>query len=250
MKIRNIELGDEPRICIPIVGTNLEALQSELTSLANIEYDLVEWRVDQFKQHEDLFALVEAAKQIREAIGEHGFLATLRTVDEGGDANVDEEGYIQLYRVLLESTEVDLIDIELYTFPDAVEVLVDLAHDNQCLALISSHDFAATPSVEEMYERLEAMKDADADIVKLAVMPEDEEDVADLMSITYRFHEENPQLPLISLAMGELGSITRVSGELFGSVITFGILDKPSAPGQLPSKQLKQLLEVVHQANQ
>ena len=46
--------------------------------------------------------------------------------------------------------------------------------------------------------------------------------------------------PIVTMSMGKLGIISRLSGEIFGSSITFGtISDKVSAPGQIGIKELK-----------
>ena len=45
----------------------------------------------------------------------------------------------------------------------------------------------------------------DADIVKLAVMPQNMEDVLKLLSVTYEFKEENPDTPVITMSMGKMG---------------------------------------------
>ena len=42
--------------------------------------------------------------------------------------------------------------------------------------------------------------------------------------------------------------VSRLSGEVFGSCLTFGALRAASAPGQIDAGKLKQVLEVIHQA--
>jgi 3-dehydroquinate dehydratase-1 len=37
-----------------------------------------------------------------------------------------------------------------------------------------------------------------------------------------------------------------VAGETFGSCVTFGAFDKASAPGQLPMKELEEVLSILH----
>jgi 3-dehydroquinate dehydratase-1 len=47
--------------------------------------------------------------------------------------------------------------------------------------------------------------------------------------------------------MGPLGLISRLAGETFGSALTFGAGEKASAPGQIPAKQLQQILDMIHE---
>jgi shikimate kinase len=49
------------------------------------------------------------------------------------------------------------------------------------------------------------------------------------------------------MSMGELGKISRTSGEKFGSCVTFGCLSQASAPGQISYETLKEELSLTHQ---
>ena len=58
--------------------------------------------------------------------------------------------------------------------------------------IASHHDFEQTPSPEVMKMLLEKMCAGGADIVKLAVMPQNYKDVLNLLDVTAQFREENP----------------------------------------------------------
>ena len=92
---------------------------------------------------------------------------------------------------------------------------------------------------------LEQMKHSNADIVKLAMMPQDAEDVLRLLAETNRFHQRYPEQLLITMAMGKIGAVSRVSGEIFGSCVTFGAGKNASAPGQIKMEKLEEILEVL-----
>lgn len=85
-----------------------------------------------------------------------------------------------------------------------------------------------------------------ADIPKMAVMPREREDVLRLMETTLLANRLMVEKPLITMSMGTLGAITRVSGESFGSSVTFGCMERSSAPGQIPVRELKRILEILH----
>jgi 3-dehydroquinate dehydratase-1 len=46
--------------------------------------------------------------------------------------------------------------------------------------------------------------------------------------------------------MGKLGLISRLTGETFGSAVTFGAVSQVSAPGQIKVDNLKIILEQLH----
>ena len=111
--------------------------------------------------------------------------------------------------------------------------------------ITSHHDFHETPSSNVLFMLLEQMKHSNADIVKLAMMPQNTEDVLRLLEETNHFHKRYPMQPLITMSMGKLGTVTRVCGELFGSCVTFGAGKNASAPGQVPMAKLEEILEVL-----
>ena len=72
-----------------------------------------------------------------------------------------------------------------------------------------------------------------ADIIKIAVMARSTADVTRLLRFT-----EDCKVPLVTIAMGPLGSVSRVIAPLFGSLFTYGFIHRPVAPGQLSVEKL------------
>ena len=83
----------------------------------------------------------------------------------------------------------------------------------------------------------------------MAVMPAEFDDVASLMQVTNEMVEEHTEKPVISMAMGNLGSISRIAGENFGSAVTFAAIGAASAPGQFPIEELRMMMNVLHKKN-
>ena len=109
----------------------------------------------------------------------------------------------------------------------------------------SYHDFEKTPTKEEMIQRLLFIDQMGADIPKMAVMPHNGQNVLDLMQATLLAKEKTSTKPLITMAMGDLGKITRIAGISFGSAVTFGCLGKASAPGQIEVENLRKTLSLL-----
>ena len=103
--------------------------------------------------------------------------------------------------------------------------------------VLCNHDFERTPPEEEIIRRLELMESKGADICKIAVMPQTPEDVLTLLKATHR-RQQFSKVPLITMSMGNLGMVSRLAGEVFGSAATFGSLGKASAPGQMAVEDL------------
>jgi 3-dehydroquinate dehydratase-1 len=90
------------------------------------------------------------------------------------------------------------------------------------------------------------MEKVGGDICKIAVMPQNKVDVARLLTATAVFGEKS-NVPVVTMSMGGKGLISRLSGEAFGSAITFGCVGKASAPGQINVEKLYTALEIIHE---
>ncbi len=246
--VRNVEIGaGMPKICVPIVGETREDILAEARAIRELPADLVEWRVDFLNNVSSLSLLTVLTflSELRNELGDTPLLFTFRTKREGGEKSISPQAYEELYKAILMSGLVDLIDVELFLGPDTVRRLVRTAHENGVPVIVSNHDFKRTPPKEDILDRLEEMQELGADIAKIAVMPESTQDVEVLMDATATF-TKYASVPAIAMSMGELGLASRTTGERFGSAVTFGTAGKASAPGQLPATELKEILETVH----
>ena len=89
------------------------------------------------------------------------------------------------------------------------------------------------------------MEERGADIAKIAVMPEYKKDLLTLLAATECAAEEM-QIPVVTMSMGEIGLLSRLSGEIFGSALTFGTAGAASAPGQMDAVELRKILTLIH----
>ena len=111
----------------------------------------------------------------------------------------------------------------------------------------SFHDFNATPAAAQILAKLEAMQAAGADVAKVAVMPRELKDVLTLLEATLEARQRLT-VPLITMAMGPFGSLSRMFGWVFGSTVSFAVGQKASAPGQVPIEDLRIVLDVLQRA--
>ena len=158
---------------------------------------------------------------------------------------MSSEKVYDLHQVAAESHVVDFVDVE-YFYTEDADVEIYSLQKMGTKVITSHHDFYETPSSDVLYMLLEQMKHSKADIVKLAMMPNDVEDVIRLLQETNNFHKKYPEQPLITMSMGKLGAVSRVAGETFGSCVTFGAGKNASAPGQIPVTKLQEILSVLN----
>lgn len=245
--IRNVKIGEGiPKICVPIVGTTLEEILNEAAYLKTIPKDLVEWRADYFRDVFDFERVREVLGRLRKVLCETPILFTFRTAKEGGEKEIDAGTYLSLNKMAAKTGDVDLIDVEICSEEDTVKDIIKYAHRNHVKVIASNHDFEKTPDKEEIISRLQRMQKMGADILKIAVMPRSRRDVLTLLSATEEMVRVYAEKPVVTMSMSGMGLVSRIAGEVFGSAITFGSAKKASAPGQIPTGELSNILNLLH----
>jgi 3-dehydroquinate dehydratase-1 len=107
------------------------------------------------------------------------------------------------------------------------------AHKHGMRVILSYHNFGYTPGLDFLVQRFLEAERLGGDVAKVAVMPRDRADVLTLLAATAQADAKG-RIPLISMAMGPLGSVTRMIGGEFGSSAQFAVGEGSSAPGQIP----------------
>ncbi|NWQ42360.1 type I 3-dehydroquinate dehydratase [Bacillus sp. EB106-08-02-XG196] len=245
--VKGISIGEgAPKICVPMVGRTIEELTGEAEFLTTVDLDIVEWRVDFFEHVEDLEKVREALSEIRSILNDTPLVFTFRSAKEGGEKEVSTEYYFELNKVMAESGQIDIVDVELFNDAEEVKRLVATAHGYNVFVIISNHDFDKTPEKEEIVSRLCKAQELGGDLPKIAVMPKSAADVLTLLDATNTMNEQYADRPIITMSMAGNGVISRIAGEIFGSALTFGAAKKASAPGQVPVTELRRILSLIN----
>lgn len=237
-----------PKICIPVTSDNHQDIITELIRLQSLDIDLIELRIDYFNELLDQSKLTELFNAIKSIKLDKGLILTYRSAKEGGNGDLSNEEYINLYSLAISLDVFDIFDVELSRGTNAIINLTNLIHGADKKIIMSNHDFNRTPSIDTMLEKVKQMDSLEADIIKIAVMPESYKDVLLLLETTLRANELYDK-PIVTMSMSNLGIASRILGEQFGSAITFGKDGNGSAPGQINVRDLKTVLEVIHQHN-
>ena len=249
VKIRDIEIGaGAPKIIVPIVGITKEDIIEEAKTFDSIPIDVVEWRVDWFEGVFDFAKIEDVLKDLRAVLGNLPLLMTFRTSKEGGEKAIEPEAYAELNIKAAQTGYVDLVDVEIFTGDEIVKKIIDGAHAAGVKVIASNHDFYKTPEKADIIYRLRKMQDMNADIPKIAVMPQNKKDVLTLLAATEEMTTNYADRPIITMSMAGTGVISRLCGEVFGSSMTFGAAKKASAPGQMGVNDLNTVLGLLHNA--
>jgi len=242
--------GDRyPAICAPLVGRTRERLLAEAAAVAARRPDLLEWRVDFFDGIGDIEGVVALAAEIKRAAGGLPLLFTRRSSREGGEpVALAEPQAVALCRAVCAGGAIEFIDYEMSSDPEHVRAVREAARAAGAQLVLSFHDFQGTPAREALRQRFALAEQLGADIAKIAVMPRGMDDVLTLLAATLEASGAL-KIPVISMAMGGAGAVTRLAGGLFGSALSFAVGEQASAPGQWPIDELETALALLRKAS-
>ncbi len=245
LKVKNKEIGvGKPLICVSVMDEERFDIIDEIKRLVESGVEMIEWRVDAFSGVKSPNAVRQVLQEIAPIVKDTILVFTFRSKEQGGECSLSSEKVYDLHQVAAESRIVDFVDVE-YFYTEDADVEIYNLQKMGVKVITSHHDFHETPSSDVLFMLLEQMNRSNADIVKMAMMPNSTEDVLRLLEETNHFHKRYPKQPLITMAMGKLGVISRVAGETFGSCVTFGAGKNASAPGQIEMKRLSQILDAL-----
>lgn len=223
LTLGRLELGRIPRIAVPLSDTEVYEHGQIAKGLAHI----FELRIDGFTRRtpDDVAAVCHQARAHDVAL-----IATVRAKDEGGRVALDDSTRLGLFERV--APLVDGLDVE---FGAAIrDRVVALGRRHRKLVLVSHHDFERTPADSALTGIVDQAAAANADIVKLAVATHAMADVDRLLGVL----RSRPAVPLIIIALGPHGTMSRVFFPLLRPLITYGYLHTPNAPGQLSLEEL------------
>ena len=231
-----------PYICVPLTGKNEQEIKEELAKTLLYEPDVIEWRIDFMEGPFDENHLISIVDFITSTTN-IPLLATIRSEKEGGNPiPLTEVEKLHLLLTLCEQTDVAFIDFELSNDPEHIKAIRNKTNEKNKKLILSYHHFSETPSNEFLKKIVQNAVEYNGDIAKIAVMPNNKDDVLRLLQLTNKM-TETPNLPLITMSMGKLGAISRMIGWMYGSIMTFAVSVNSSAPGQIHIEALKKYIQ-------
>lgn len=192
--------------------------------------DILEFRIDSFSNKD-----INYISFLLEKATNFGFetILTIRSEKEGGSYVENRLSMFEKLMPLASYTDIEL------SSTDILPQISKLSKEYKKPLIISHHNFELTPAnfiIQELIR--EALRYGD--IPKLAFKANSYEDVARLMcACKYKGKK-------IIISMGEYGKISRISGYIFNSFITYAYLYKPNASGQLSLQEALTLRDMFY----
>ncbi|MBI5971862.1 type I 3-dehydroquinate dehydratase [Staphylococcus caledonicus] len=204
--------------------------------------DIIELRIDQWANHH-LQLLRQNLSLLKQIDSDFKVLVTYRTASQGGKGALSSEDYLELLREIAIVDDFHMLDIEWDSDipPQTLRDIVRLAQQNYKQVIVSYHNFAETPGIDELRFTYYKMHQLSPNIIKIAVMPNSREDVAILLE-AMASSVGAVSCRMIGISMSDLGLVSRTAQGVFGGSISYGCLGEPQAPGQIHVKALKEQL--------
>ena len=223
------------KLIVSVMPRSIEEAQA-IDVLRYQDADIIEWRADFLPKE----AILQVAPAIFEKFAGRELVFTLRTRAEGGQIELSSEEYVQMIKEVAQLYQPDYIDFEYFSYKDVFDQMLDFPN-----LVLSYHNFQETP--ENLMEILSELTSLNPKIVKIAVMANTEQDVLDLMNFTRGFKTLNPEQEYVTISMGKVGKVSRITSDVTGSSWSFASLDEASAPGQISLSSMTKIRKILNE---
>ena len=223
------------KLIVSVMPRSIEEAQA-IDVLRYQDADIIEWRADFLPKE----AILQVAPAIFEKFAGRELVFTLRTRAEGGQIELSSEEYVQMIKEVAQLYQPDYIDFEYFNYKDVFDQMLDFPN-----LVLSYHNFQETP--ENLMEILSELTSLNPKIVKISVMANTEQDVLDLMNFTRGFKTLNPEQEYVTISMGKVGKVSRITSDVTGSSWSFASLDEASAPGQISLSSMTKIREILNE---
>lgn len=222
-----------PRLCVALGVRTPEELKRVAERECKDGSTFLEFRLDYLADPS------EGVRVLREFLSKNtgvSVLATCRLAQHEGQFKGCIESQFAVLRSAAEAGAV-AADVEVESAECAPEQVQSLR--KLLPVLISFHDFEKTPALAPVLRRLQRIPADAYKIATTALKPADNQRL-------FEFIRSNARVPLIALAMSEVGNATRLLSPALGCLFTYAAPSgaEGTAPGQVPARAMRSLYRV------
>ncbi|MBQ1959063.1 MAG: type I 3-dehydroquinate dehydratase [Firmicutes bacterium] len=220
-----------PEICLSLNCSNMAEIIAEIAEYGDFA-QIIEWCADKMEGAESYSkeTFLIDAEQVKRFCGKKKLI-----IDYKGDE-------VMTNKVMRWAMDIaDIIDIDADN--SELERLVREAKRKKVKTLISYHNFDGMPTKDQIAEQYLKMEKRGGDILKVACFAENEVDTYAILEGAAAYSQLNAALPIVAIAMGQEGQVSRICAGDFGSVISWACGSKTTAPGQFNARQLAKYMD-------
>ncbi|HVW83623.1 MAG TPA: type I 3-dehydroquinate dehydratase, partial [Bryobacteraceae bacterium] len=222
-----------PRICIALGLPDVPRLLEQARREAEAGESFLEFRLDYLP---DPMIGARAIADFLECYPNCTILATCRRHQNHGRFNGSIEEQLKVLDHAIQHGA-RAVDVEIETAEVVPERCAELR--GRAYLIISWHHFETTPPIDPVLKR---MRKVPADVYKLVSTARKPSDMGRILAAS----RLSPKIPLVTLAMGEIGFPSRVLSTALGSVFTYAAPAhvQGTASGQVNARQLRSLYRI------
>lgn len=252
-----LDIG-RPKVAVSITGTTHEEIIEQCKAAKEAPCDILEWRADYYLENKDdvdaklrsddiQVEVIRILDDIEYETDGMPVIFTIRSKSQGGRGTLSKEQVYDLNCLAVQAKLATFVDVELFddnnmlVREDLLEHVNDI-HSFGGRVIMSYHDFKAMPRREEIVNIVSVMRDLDADIAKIAAFAHNKKESIEMIKCCHMLTQDESD-PVIFIAMGKYGLVTRIFGGQYGSVITFASLGEGTANGQMNVQTVNRLLD-------
>lgn len=228
-----------PEICLSLSCKDLLEVKHEIAEFGQYA-QIIEWCADRMdgavNYTKDSF--LADAREIKKLCGRKTF-----SIDYKGAEGEDEEtALVKTNKVMTWAVEIaDMIDLD-EANPELAR-LIKAARRKRVKTEISHHEFDRMPDRNEIAEIFLRLEKTGGDILKVACYASEEIDTYSILEGASAYSQLSGAKPIVAVAMGQEGQVSRICAGDFGSVISYACGSIPTAPGQFNARQLSKYMD-------
>ena len=216
-----------PRICVSIIPKTVEEAQQLIDKAEEASADLIEVRLDTFREFEHLAEVASLGKTPK--------IATLKPLDQGGKFTGTE---IQQRQILVNAAKSGFAYVDIDLEATNPRKFATEARERGAKIIISSHNFKTTPESAELIRILDDEIGYGADVCKIVTTANHIEDNLTLLNF---LSANSNKARVVCFGMGEKGKLSRLLSPVFGGYFTFASLERgaETASGQMTINEMR-----------
>lgn len=139
IKVKGFE-DKKYKICISIKGRDEEEIKSKILDLDINKIDLIEWRVDYYKDYDSIEKVIAILIMIKNIIGDTPLIFTFKNKDQGGSKDISIQYYIKLIKSIANVKLVDIVNLDLTVDYGITSVLTEFLYSKNIDVILTQYN--------------------------------------------------------------------------------------------------------------
>jgi 3-dehydroquinate dehydratase type I len=237
-------------ICAVIPVTSLDNVKTNIHEALKYNSNFIEYRFDYLQNIKTINR--DFLKNMKDLVPNNlSSIFTFRDSNQGGKQDLNSDQKLSVMNELFKA-QPEYIDVEFNSKNELLNLVNDLAGDNNVTLIFSYHNFKNAKSLEESIKLIETFEEKLEGLNYNTTILKDS--VFKIISTATKFSDnfiplelcnyyKNQNKKIISFCMGDLGIFSRIFCLKAGAFLTYGSVEETTAPGQIKIEELRKIID-------